>query len=83
MSASEDWDIHGNSDAVRLVQPHPEVTLSAEQKQDEHPNVHQTNTGCKHRSHFSHYNQVHILLITKRSGRNEYIMHRISEYPQN
>ena len=37
VGATEDRDIHGDGSRVRLVEPHTEVPLSAEQEEDEDP----------------------------------------------
>ena len=41
MSSREDWNVDGDARRVGLVQPDAEVPLSAEQQQDEDPDVHQ------------------------------------------
>lgn len=46
MSPCEHWDVHRHIDGVGLIQAHTKVSLSAQQKQNEHTNVHESNTGC-------------------------------------
>ena len=48
MGAAEDRDVHGDGGRVRLVEPHPEVPLAAEQQQDEHAHVHQPGLALIH-----------------------------------
>ncbi len=50
MSASEDWDVHGNPDSVGFVESHTKVPLSTQQQQDEHSYVHQTYPCCKYKA---------------------------------
>ena len=47
MRAGEHGDVHGDPYCVRLVEAHAKVTLPAEQQEDEHTDVHQTNAGCR------------------------------------
>ena len=44
----EHGDVHGHSQRVRFVQADAEVSLSAEQQQDEHADVHEADTSCTH-----------------------------------
>lgn len=46
MGPCEHWDIHGYMDGVGLVQTYAKVSLSTQQEQDEHANVHESNAGC-------------------------------------
>ena len=48
VGAAEDRDVHGDGGRVRLVEPHPEVPLPAQQEEDEDPNVHQAGFGLVH-----------------------------------
>lgn len=47
MCACEYWNVHGNAYAVRLVETDTKVPFSAQEQEDEHTNVHQTNASCK------------------------------------
>lgn len=47
MSPREHRDVHGHVDGVGLVETHAEVPLAAEQQQDEHADVHESDTGCR------------------------------------
>ena len=47
MSAGEHRDIHGHADRVWLVETNTEVSLATQQQQNEHTNVHQTNSRCE------------------------------------
>ena len=40
-------DIHRDAGSVGLVEADPEIALAAQQEQDEHSNVHQTNSRLK------------------------------------
>lgn len=46
MSPCEHWDVHRHMDGVGLIQTHAKVSLPTQQQQNEHTNVHQSNTGC-------------------------------------
>lgn len=46
MSPCEHWDVHWHMDGVGLIQAHTKVPLPAQQQQNEHTNVHESNTGC-------------------------------------
>ncbi len=46
MSPCEHRDIHRHMDGVGLIQAHAKVSLPAQQQQNEHTNVHESNTGC-------------------------------------
>lgn len=46
MSPCEHWDVHGHMDGVGLIQAHAEVSLPAQQQQNEHTDVHESDTGC-------------------------------------
>lgn len=44
VSPGKHADVHGHTHAVRLIETHAEVPLTAQQQEDEHADVHQTNT---------------------------------------
>ena len=44
----EDRDVHGDVQSEWLVQTHTEVPLPAQKQQDEHADVHEAHTSCKH-----------------------------------
>lgn len=46
MSPCEHWDVHRHMDGVGLIQAHTKVSLPTEQQQNEHADVHESNTGC-------------------------------------
>lgn len=46
MSPCEHRDVHRHMDGVGLVQAHAKVSLPAQQQQNEHANVHESDTGC-------------------------------------
>lgn len=46
MGPREHGDVHGHVDGVGLVQAHAEVPLAAQQQQDEHADVHESDAGC-------------------------------------
>lgn len=47
MSPCEHWDVHGHVDGVGLVEAHAEVPLPAQQQQDEHADVHESDAGWR------------------------------------
>ena len=51
VSACEHWDVHGHVDGVGLIQAHAKVSLPAQQQQNEHADVHESDTGCSRETH--------------------------------
>ena len=49
MCAGEHGDVHGDAQREGLVQAHAEVPLPTQQEQDEHTNMEESHTGCRHR----------------------------------
>lgn len=47
VGAREHGDVHGHVDGVGLIQAHAEVPLPAQQQQNEHADVHESNAGCR------------------------------------
>lgn len=47
MSPREHRDVHGYMDGVGLIQAHAEVPLAAQQQQNEHADVHESDAGWK------------------------------------
>ena len=47
VSPCEHWDVHRHMDGVRLIQAHAKVSFPAQQQQNEHTDVHESNTGCR------------------------------------
>lgn len=46
VSPCEHRDVHRHMDGVGFIQAHAKVSLPAQQQQNEHPYVHESNTGC-------------------------------------
>lgn len=44
VSPGKHTDVHGHAHSVRLIETHAEIPLAAQQQQDEHADVHQTDT---------------------------------------
>lgn len=45
MSPREHRDVHGHVDGVGLIQAHAKVPLAAQQQQNEHADVHESDAG--------------------------------------
>lgn len=50
VGSREHGDVHGHVDGVGLIQAHAEVPLPTQQQQNEHADVHESNTGCSQES---------------------------------
>lgn len=45
--SGENRNVHRDTDSVRLVETNAEVSLSAQQQEDEHGDVHEAHTSCR------------------------------------
>lgn len=80
MCASEHWNIHWDAKRIWFVQTDSEIPLPTQQQQNEHTDVHETNTGYQQTQHLKWQLGIHLMCKTNTQSFGSSSNHACTEY---